>query len=159
MTKESSSTRRAFLRGSAIMAAPIAVATIPAVALADDRSIPRAERLRNEAAIRELHQAWLRRVNAGERDALLDSTVRRIIADHAGAPERIDIAADDRSACGYFDYAIEFETPLVEDCTLAQMAHAQGHGTLQRTERRLMTVNYTKSEGSWNIAKIALARA
>jgi hypothetical protein len=149
-------TRRMFLKGGALLAAPIAAASVTAAALADEELKARVERLQDEVAIRELHQSWLRRVNAGERSALLDGAVRRIIADHAGAPERIEFAVDGLSAVGHFDYAVEAEVPLAEDCTLAQMAHAQGNGILRRTERRMLTVEYTRSStGAWRIGKVA----
>jgi hypothetical protein len=66
------------------------------------------------------------------------------------------VAADSRSARGYFDYTVELETPLERDCTLAQMAHVQGYGTVRRTERRLMTVSYAKASGTWQIRKVTL---
>lgn len=157
MKKQNTSTRRSFLRGGAILAAPIAAVAVPAAALADNRSSARAERLENEIAIRDLHQSWLRRVNAGERDALLDRTVRRVLADHGGAPDQIEIAADGRSAIGRFDYVVESEMPLLEDGTLAQMARAQGHAAPYRAERRMLTVDYAKTGGSWRIIKVALA--
>ena len=89
-------------------------------------------------------------------DARLDNTVRRINADHAGAPDKIEIAADGRSAVGYFDCAVEAETQLAKDCTLAQMAHVQGSGAFLRSERRLLTVEFTKTGGTWKIANVAL---
>jgi hypothetical protein len=155
MTKDITPTRRRFLKGGALLAAPIAIASVSAVALADDGLKARVRRLEDEAAIRELHQSWLRQVNTGDREALHDSAVRRITADHAGAPDGIEIAADGRSAVGYFDCAVDVETPLAKDCTLAQMAHAQGYGTLRRTERRMLTIDYTKSSGCWKIEKVA----
>ncbi len=161
MTRDITPTRRKFLKGGALLAAPIAMASVSAVALADDGLkarglMARVKRLEDEAAIRELHRSWLRQVNTGDREALVDSAVRRITADHAGAPDKIEIAADGRSAVGYFDCAVDLETPLARDCTLAQMAHAQGYGTLRRTERRMLTIDYTKSNGSWKIGKCAL---
>lgn len=156
MTNDITPTRRRFLKGGALLAAPIAITSVSAVALADDGLKARVKRLEDEAAIRELHQSWLRQVNAGDREALLDSAVRRITVDHAGAPDKIEIAADSRSAVGYFDCAIDVETPLARDCTLAQMAHAQGYGMMRRTERRMLTVDYTKSSGCWKIGKVAL---
>ncbi len=159
MSKDNSPTRRKFLTGGALLAAPIAVASVSAVALADDGLKARVRRLEDDAAIRELHQSWLRRVNAGERDALSDNAVRRITVDHAGAPDKIEIAADGRTAVGYFDHAIEVETPLAKDCTLAQMAHAQGNGTIHQTERRMLTVDFAKTGGTWRIAKVALKAA
>ncbi|MGH8220934.1 MAG: hypothetical protein ACREUT_20555 [Steroidobacteraceae bacterium] len=156
MTEESNSTRRSFLKGGALLAAPIAAASLSAVALAGDGPDARLRRLENEAAIRELHRSWLRQVNAAGGDALLDDAVRRITADHAGAPDRIDIAADGRSAIGHFDCAVELETPLADDCTLTQMSRAQGTGTTRRSERRMLRVDYTKRSGAWQIARLVL---
>ena len=161
MTDNSTSTRRKFLKGGALLAAPLAATSIGAVALAGDGLCgdglqTRVTRLEDEAAIRELHQAWLRRINAGQREAQLDGAVRRITAHHAGAPDRIEIAAGGHSALGHFDSAIELETPLARDCTLAQMAHVQGNGTVRRTERRMLTVSYTKTGGAWAIGTVGL---
>ena len=168
MTDNSTSTRRRFLKGGALLAAPIAAASIGAVALAGDRSgdslQSRLTRLEDEAAIRELHRSWLRRFNSGEREAQIDpqlapqpdSSVRRITAHHAGAPDRIDIAAGGLSAVGYFDSTVELETPLARDSTLAQMAHLQGNGTVRRIERQLLTVSYTRTGGAWAMRKVAL---
>jgi hypothetical protein len=158
MTKNMTPTRRMFLKGGALLTAPIAAVSVSAVALADEELKARVKRLEDEAAIRELHQSWLRQVNAGERGALLDRAVRRIIADHAGAPDRIEVAADGRSAVAYFECTVEAETPLATDCTLAQMAHAQGSGSILCTERRLLTVDYAKTGGAWKIRKVGLTR-
>lgn len=161
MTDHSTSTRRKFLKGGALLAAPIAATSVGALALADgglrgDELRTRLTRLEDEAAIRELQQSWLRQINAGQREAQLDGAVRRISAHHAGAADRIEIAADGQSAVGHFDSAIELETPLAQDSTLAQMAHVQGNGSVRRTERRLLTVRYTKTGGAWAIGKIGL---
>ena len=156
MTKSKTSTRRSFLRGGALLAAPIAAVSVPAAALADDELKTRIRALEDEAAIRELHQSWLRQVNTGERIPLLEEAVRRITVDHAGASDKIDVGADGRSAIGYFDCAVELEIPLAAECTLAQMAHAQGHGTVRRTERRMLRVDYANISGNWKIATVAL---
>jgi hypothetical protein len=156
MTRNTTSTRRHFLKGGALFAAPLAVTSATAV-LADGTSRERIRRLEDEAAIRTLHHGWLRQVNAGGLDPHLDATVRRIIADHAGAADHIDMAADRRSAVGHFDYAVEFETPLPRDSTLAQMAYVQGHGLMRFTQRRGLTVDYVRADGSWRIAQITLS--
>jgi hypothetical protein len=161
MSKNTASTRRMFLKGGALLAAPMTAASVSAVALADSGSSDgglevRLARLQDEAEIRELHQSWLRRINAGEGGELLDGAVRRITADHSGAPEKIEIAADGRRAVGTFDYAVELETPLPEDSTLAQMARAQGHGAVRRTERRMVIVDYDKTRDGWKIGRVAL---
>lgn len=161
MSKHSTSTRRTFLKGGALLAAPLSAASVSAAALAEGGSADkglkaRLERLEDEAAIRELHQSWVRRFNAGDGRELLDDAVRRLTADHAGAADTIEIAADGRSAVGIFDYAVELGVPLARDSTLAQMAHAQGHGIVRRTERRMLSIEYTKISGAWNIGQVAL---
>jgi hypothetical protein len=37
------------------------------------------------------------------------------------------------------------------------MAHAQGHGLLRRTERRILRIDYVKTGGTWKIGKVALS--
>jgi hypothetical protein len=154
MIKNISSSRRTFLKGGALLAAPLAAASVTAVAFADEGMKARVTHLEDEAAIRQLHQVWLRQVNAGEREALLDDTVRQITADHAGAPDQIEVAADGASAIGHFDHAVALEAPLAQDSTLAQMAHAQGHGTMRRSERRQLIVRYLKSGGVWRMGTV-----
>jgi ketosteroid isomerase-like protein len=165
VTKDANSTRRSFLKSSAFLAAPLAAA-VPAAVIADGGLNARLAKLENEAAIRELHQAWLRRINTGAGDATaslyadpkaaaFDQTVRGIAADHSGQPDAIELAADGKSAAGRFHCAVETETAIAQDCTLARMAHAQGGGFVRRTERRVLHVEYVKSSGAWAIAKVA----
>jgi hypothetical protein len=182
MTKEMNSTRstrRSFLKGGALLAAPLAVAA-PAALIADDGLKARLARLEDEVAIRKLHQAWLRRVNskagsikagaidAGASDAAaplladsegtaLDQTVRSIAADHAGEPDAIEVVADGMRAVGRFQCAVEIENAIAQDCTLARMAHAQGGGFVRQTERRVLKVEYMKIVGAWVIAKVEFA--
>lgn len=167
MTTNTTSTRRSFLKRGALLAAPLAAA-VPAAVLADDGLKARLARLEDEAAIRELHQAWLRRINTGAGDAAtplvadpegtaFDQAVRSIAADHAGQPDAIEVAADGKSAAGRFPCTVEIETSIAQDCTLARMAHAQGGGFVRRTERRVLKVEYVKASGAWAIAKVEFA--
>ncbi len=176
MTKETNSTRstrRSFLKRGALLAAPLAAA-VPAAVIADDGLKARLARLEDQAAIRELHHAWLRRVNsmktvnAGTGDAAtplladsqgsaLDQTVRSIAADHAGEPDAIEVATDGTRAVGWFQCAVEIENAIAQDCTLARMAHAQGGGFVRQTERRVLKVEYKKIGGAWAIAKVDFA--
>lgn len=173
MTRDTDSTRRSFLKSGALLAAPL-TAAVPAALVADDGLRARLARLEDEAAIRALHQAWLRRVNtrAGEvtgagdafaplfadtEGAAPDQAVRSIAADHAGEPDAIEIAADGKSAVGRFHCSVEIENAIVQDCTLARMAHAQGGGFVRRTERRALKVEYMKADGAWAIAKVDFA--
>ena len=167
MKKEGASSRRSFLKKSAILAVPLAAA--PAAVIGDDALKSRLARLEDKLAIRELHQNWLREVNGGVAEALKplvvghESTgpgesVRCIATDHSGEPDSIEVAADGSSAKGTFHCVVEFETPLAQDSTLAQMAHAQGNGFVGRTEHRVLRVNYLKSaSGAWTVAKADLA--
>jgi hypothetical protein len=164
MNKNQSSTRRMFLKRGAMLAAPVAAASSVSVAAmtkdrSDDGLNARIARLENEAAIRKLHSSWLRQVNAAGGHPLLDSTVRRLGVHDAGAADRIEVAEDGRSAKGEFDCAVELESPLPLDSTLAQMAHAQGTGTVRVTQRRTLKVEYTKVADTWSISSAVLELA
>lgn len=168
MSKDATSTRRSFLKSSAILATPLAAIAAPAVAMADDELKARLAKLEDEAAIRELYQTFLRRVNAGEADAAtpmfadtqgieFDQTVGSIVADPLGEPDAIEFAPDGKSATGRSPCAVEVETPIPQDSTLGQMAHAQGGGFVRRTERRVLKVEYVKAGGAWAIVKAEFA--
>jgi hypothetical protein len=170
MSKDTTSTRRSFLKRGALLAAPLAAVAAPAAILADDELKARLARLENEAAIRELHQIWLRAINTRAHDEAaslfadpkhdaFDPSVRSIAPDHAGEPDAIELAAEGKRAAGRFHCAVEIETAIAKDSTLAQMAHAQGGGFVRRIERRVLRVEYVKSAGAWAIAKAELAPA
>ncbi len=169
MTQDTVSTRRSLLKGGALLAAPL-VAGAPGIAAADDGRKARLARLEDEAQIRGLHQAWLRRINAGNhgeaaplvldpRTAALDQAVRSIGADHLGEPDAIKLAADGARATGRFACVVAMEVPIARDCTLAQMAHAQGGGVVRRSERRVLEAEYVKAGGEWAVARIGLVPA
>jgi hypothetical protein len=167
MSTLSTSSRRAFLTGGAIAAAPLAVA-VPAAALAEGEHRARAQRLQDEAEIRALHQAWLRKVAtssdasvlfADAKAARLPKSVRGIAADHAGEADRIEVTADGLRASGRFATLVDLETELPRDTTLAQMAHAQGQGMVRTSERRTLHASYVKAEGGWAIARLEFRAA
>jgi hypothetical protein len=167
------SSRRTFLKNGAILAVPLAAAGAPAVVLADDGLKSRLVKLENEAAIREVHQSWLRQVNSGDGAAVAGDAVmpriadadaagriaRSIAADHTAEPDTIEVAPDGNSATGRFHCVVEIETPLANDSTLAQMAHAQGSGFVRRSERRILHFRYAKANGAWSLAKAEFATA
>lgn len=168
MTSHASS-RRAFVKIGALLAAPLA-ASVPPAALAADGDKTRLARLQDEAAIRALHQDWLRRVSTADAKAAaalftdpriagaLDRSVRGITPDPAGEPDLIEIAADGASAAGRFACVTQVATILARDCTLAQMAHAQGGGAIVHAERRRLRARYVKLGAAWAIASIELER-
>lgn len=167
MTGTSQATRRAFLKGGALAAAPLAAAGAAAAAAKSEHEA-KIERLEAEAAIRDLHQAWLRKVNSGAeaselfadpKRARLHEAVNRVDPDHQGAADEIRLAGDGLHASGRYACVVETETELAKDCTLAQMRHAQGEGWVRRNERRLLKADYVKTEGRWAIARLGFEPA
>lgn len=174
MNTDTTSTRRSFLKGGALLAVPLVPAAVPTAIMANEGLKARLARLEDEAAIRELHQSWLRRINTRADDntgaggagtplfadreaAAFDQAVRGIAADHSGQPDSIEVAADGKSAAGRFHCVVKIETAIAKDCTLARMAHAQGGGFVRRTECRVFNVEYVKASGAWAIAKVEFA--
>jgi hypothetical protein len=170
ITTDTTPTRRSFLKGGALLAVPL----VPAAVVADDGLKARLAKLEDEAAIRDLHQSWLRQINtraddntgaggaatplfANREGAAFDQAVRGIAADHSGQPDAIMVAADGKSAAARFHCAVKIETMIAKDCTLARMAHAQGGGFVRRTECRVLNVEYVKACGGWAIAKVEFA--
>jgi hypothetical protein len=155
MTDKIASTRRSFLKGGAVVAAPLAAGGA-AAAVAHSAHEADLARLKDEAAVRDLHQGWLRQVNTGDaaEAARLDKAVVAIAADHAGAPDEIRLAADGLSATGRFHCLVETQSELARDCTLAQMAHAQGEGMVRSSERRVLHARYVKTPKGWAIGTL-----
>lgn len=154
MGKNSTSSRRMFLKGGALLAAPLAAGAAGAMALAGENLNPGSTHQEDVAAIRQLHQSWLWQVNAGERPSQLEGNVYRIATSSAGTAGSVTIAADGRRAVGHFEHLVELETLLIPDSTLAQMAHIQGDGKVRYTELRRVSVNYHKFGSVWQIATV-----
>jgi hypothetical protein len=157
---EASTTRRLFLKGGALIAAPI-VATGSTAAIAEDGLKGRLSRFEDEAALRRLHHAWLRQVNAGASEAVakLDAPVSGIVADQDPDAHAIAIAADGQRATGRFACSVEIETELEADCTFAQMARLQGTGVVRTTAARTLSVDYRRTADGWAIVKADLSAA
>lgn len=168
MSNDREPTRRAFLKGGAVLAAPLALAT-PAAAIAADDRAGRLRRLEDEAAIRALHQDWLRRVNGGDDAAglfvdaraarCLDAAVCGLTGDPAAMADTVEIAPDGRHANGRFLCILETERRVAPDSTLAQMALAQGGGVVRERARRLVSAAYVKAGDRWTIARVTLREA
>jgi hypothetical protein len=77
---------------------------------------------------------------AGPQSVEFDHAVRGIAADHAGGSDAIEVAATGTRAVGRFHCSLEVATEIPQDCTPAQMAHAQGGGLVLWTERRVLHV-------------------
>jgi ketosteroid isomerase-like protein len=171
MSEESKSTRRSFLKGGAIIAAPLAAIGAPAAAaLAGNGDRDRLARLKDEKAILSLHGNWLRLVNAGDyagatklyADDRCNCALAGIasVAAHQEDGESFDFARDGNRASATYAATVEVETAIAPDHTLAQMLHAQGEGMVRTSERRTLRTDYIRThEGGWAIAKLDFERA
>ncbi len=155
MSDNKTSSRRSFLKGGALLAAPLSVSSVGAAAFVDDSLKARVTQLEDEAALRELHRAWLRKLNGGEGMAGFDRSIRRIDS-HPAAADQIRIGSAGDTAVGHFEHAVARERPLPLDTTLAKMAHAQGHGAVLHTERQVLSFSYAKRRGVWTITSVEL---
>ena len=171
MSEENTPTRRSFLKGGAIIAAPLAAVGLPAAALAADGRAEKLARLEAEKAIRDLHQGWLRQVNSGNFAAAAQlyandkcgaalSGVCAVVPDQAGEADELDFASDGKRASASYAFVVESETLIPADNTLAQMRHAQGEAMVRTSERRTLKADYVQTrEGGWAIAKLDFAQA
>jgi hypothetical protein len=160
MTEKTHASRRAFLKGAAIVAGPVGAAGAAAVVGLNEHEA-KLQRLQAEAEVRALHQDWLRKVNTGDRTeaARLDKTVTGVAADHSGAPDEIALAADGASAKGRFHLVVETETERPLDSTLAKMAAAQGEGMIRSSDRKVVEAEYVKADAGWAIRRLTLKDA
>lgn len=169
MSEESRSTRRSFLKGGAIVAAPLAAIGAPAAAaLAGNGDRDRLARLEDEKAIGALHASWMRQVNGGNyADAAklyADDQCNCAMAGIASVAtdqgtEDLEFARDGKHASATYAARVEVETAIAPDHTLAQMLHAQGEGMIRTSEQRTLKADYVRTpEGGWAIAKLDLRR-
>src|SRR5690606_3906533 len=148
-------TRRAFLKGSAMLAAPLAAAAAPAVAMAaaPDDTKDRLARLEDVEAVRALHRAFVAHVNARRPDdaaalfadpakAGLDPAMTR----RAAEAETVTLTADRQTATLTAACAVSTETEIDSDCTLAQMARLQGDGVIRATAARAISASFVKRD-------------
>jgi hypothetical protein len=166
MTEMRNSSRRSFLKVGAVLATPVGAIAVPAIASTTEAGEDRLARLENEAAVRDLHQQWLRGVNRGADTASLfadpkrarrDTRIASIAADHAGEADVIQVSADGTRATGRFHCVVETVTELVPDCTLTQMKHAQGEHVVRDSARRVVEAEYVRRAQGWAISDVRIA--
>jgi hypothetical protein len=171
MSEDTVSTRRSFLKGGAIIAAPLAVAGAPAAAsaMAGNDAKDRLARLEAEKAIHELHARWMHKINSGARAeaaqlyandqcACALAGIASVATDMAAAPGVLEFAADGRTASARYAALVETQTLIAPDNTLAQMLHAQGEGMVRETEQRTLKADYVRTADGWAIAGLDFAR-
>lgn len=167
MSNDITTSRRRFLKGGAIVAAPLAIAAAPAAAaLADDGSKAKLARIEDERAIEALNRAFLRRFNAGGRTgeffvrgkaAELAKGVVAVKIDAAAEPDHFAIAEDGASATARIACVAEFDHPLEGEGTFIDMARLQGNGPVRLSEARSFVGQYVRTAQGWAIERIELA--
>ena len=156
--------RRSFLKTSAIVAAPLAVAA-PVAALANDGSRAKLARLEDERAIEALQRKFLRHLNgAGDCGEFIASSDAvdlgeglRAIAEDLGHDAELVLAEDGLSASARCACRVERETEFTGDSTLEQMARFQGQGSHRHEEQRVLATEFVKARDGWRIARARLA--
>lgn len=163
MNKDMATNRRAFLKGSAIVAAPLA-AIMPGVALADDDTRAKLARLEDERTIEGLHRQLLKKLNgAGDcadlplaADAVELDTGLRAIAPDLHHDAVIAMADDGLSASSRLPCRVELECTFTGHSTVEQMARLQGHGSHCHTEDRVLLTAFAKGKDGWHITRTML---
>jgi len=163
MTMDSATSRRSFIKASALAAAPLAVAA-PVAVLAEDGTRARLTRLEDERAIENLHRAFLRRINGqgdcgkyvAAGDAVTLEPGVRAIADDPAHDGTLELAPDGRNATARRPVLVEIDTDFTGHTTVEKMTRFQGHGRHRRRESRVMLTNYVKMADGWRIARLSL---
>lgn len=163
---ENTTSRRAFLKSGALVAAPLAAVAVPSAALAaDDGTRAKLARLEDERAIEALHRAFLRQVNGeGECAALVTSSgavafepeLRSIVEDRAHET-RIVLADDGLTATARCTCRIELATEFTGDTTIERMARFEGLDSHRHEEQRVLATEFVKRADGWRIARAIFA--
>jgi len=161
---EQATSRRAFLKAGALVAAPAAVLAAPA-AFAADPSAARLARMEDERAIEGLVRGFLRRFN-GSGDCAefvahagairIDASVQEIredVLDDAA----LDFADDGRSASWSRTAEVELLADFAGNTTLEKMARFQGQGSARSQAKRRIEAEFARTGESWTITRLALA--
>jgi hypothetical protein len=149
----STTDRRAFLKSSALVAAPLAAVAVPAAALASDGSAAKLARIEDERAI---HRAFLRD-GASKLKAGKGRTIKRIEPDHEADSPPVEFADDGRRATVRHRCAVELASHHGGDTTLEQMARLQGNAVDVRRKRCVVLAHYRKEGGHWTLASAEMA--
>lgn len=166
MSTTSETSRRAFLKTGAIVAAPLAAVGVPVAALAADGSKAKLARLEDERAIGELHGKLLRHLHAGNAPAELfargnppriEAGVRSIVPDHSAQPEGLAFSHDGQRASQRQPVNVEIAQELEGDGTLIQMARLQGNTLALAVLPKTLVAQYVRTASGWAIEDIAFA--
>ena len=171
MNTDNVSTRRRFLcKAGAALSAPLAVAgaNISASGAQDRTSIEaRLADLEDVNAIRKLHRTYAALINRQAHDevaglfavpseARVDESIGSLSADPFGEDDVIELAPEGQSATGQFQCIVQTRTPIGPNCTLVEMARAQGEGFIERLQRHVVEAAYVKEASVWKIRRVRM---
>lgn len=153
----STTNRRAFLKSSALIAAPLAAVAAPATAFAADDSAARLARIEDERAIETLHRAFLKDGAKLRGLAREGEMLRALAADPEADPAAISFAADGKSASARHSCSAQIATEFDGSTTLEQMARLQGNAAMLRSKRCTILAEYRKQGGEWALVSARVA--
>lgn len=173
MTTQHAATRRSFIAvAGAALSAPVAAAAswLPP---SDGRRDPLAARLahlEDVNEIRALNYVYLQHAAAGAREqmaalfadpsqATIDRDLRGVSPADFGEHDVIEIAEDRQTATARLHVTLHTETPLDPDCTLVEMAQAQGEGVVRAASPVVLETAYVRRGLSWKILRTRDSRA
>jgi hypothetical protein len=165
-------TRRSFIAvAGAALSAPVAAAaaTLPGRIEPDPLAL-RLARLEDVNEIRALNQAYLRHAADGARDAMaalfadpshaaIDRHMCGVSPAGFGEHDVIEIAEDRQTATARVHVTVHTRTALDPDCTLVEMAQAQGEGVLRAALPAVLEHTYVRRGGVWKILRTRDSRA
>ena len=162
MSTTTSTRRGFFFKAGAAAAAPGAFAGAATAASADSRSsvtlASRLAELEDVAALRRIGAELIRRVNAGEPEALESngSGVRQISGDFDAAAQ-IDFVHDRREAVVRLDCKATFERPIeAPGSVLLDMARAQGEGFVRDAQVQTLELRCARAKSGWVLERARL---
>jgi hypothetical protein len=162
MTPKTVGTRRSFIAiAGAVLSAPAAAAAswLPP---SGGRDQSRLAHLEDVNDIRGLNQAYLQHAAAGAhtevaalfadpRNAALLQDVSGLSPVDFGEHDEIEVAVDRLSASARVHVIVHRDTLLDPDCTLVEMAQAQGEGVVRASAPAVLEHTYTRRAGVWKI--------
>lgn len=137
-------TRRSFMAvAGAALSAPVAAAAaaLPGE-IASDPAKTRLVHLEDVNEIRALNQAYL-----------IERRMSGVSPADFGEHDVIEIAEDRQTAIARLHVLVHTETALDPDCTLVEMAQAQGEGVLRAASPAVLENTYVRRGGVWMILR------
>jgi len=159
--------RRAFLKTSVFAAAPIFALAAPAAVMAADGHNAELARLEDQRSVEALHRKLMRHLNGSQLDSgllanpgaiNLESGLRSIAHD-PNYDMVVELSEDGQSAWTKSECCLERQVELTGTSTIEKMARLQGQGVYRHNENRMLAAEFTKYEGSWQIAGAQLIEA